>query len=150
MSVSAALPSLTTLSSSELVTDAVLLLSETFAPAAELPVVPLPESPHATRNRVNVSTDRMDAYLFIFSNVFLCFLAVTISRKISAGISPYRVFAIADGLIGLCVIGYAVYDIVTDTAFFAGIVGVMLLVVIFPATVLLLLADFLVWKRNCG
>lgn len=85
-----------------------------------------------------------------FSIVFLCFLAVTISRKISAGISPYRIFAIADGLIGLCVIGYAVYDIVTDTAFFAGIVGVMLLVVIFPATVLLLLADFLVWKRNCG
>ena len=85
-----------------------------------------------------------------FSIVFLCFLAVTISQKISAGISPYRIFAIADGLISLCVIGYAVYDIVTDTAFFAGIVGVMLLVVIFPATVLLLLADFLVWKRNCG
>lgn len=85
-----------------------------------------------------------------FSIVFLCFLAVTISRKISADISPYRVFAIADGLISLCVIGYAVYDIVTDTAFFAGIVGVMLLVIIVPTTVFLLLADFLVWKRNCS
>lgn len=34
-----------------------------FAPAAELP---LPESPQAARNSVNVNTDSIDTYLFIF------------------------------------------------------------------------------------
>ena len=81
-----------------------------------------------------------------FSVAFLCFLAVMIAAKISAAVSPYRVFAITAGLTGLCVTGYAIYDIATDAGFFAGIVGILLLAISIPITIVLLLADFLVWK----
>lgn len=81
-----------------------------------------------------------------FSIVFLCFLAVSISQKVSKNSSPYRVFAVADGLIGLCVAGYAIYDILTDTGWFAGVTGVILLVTVLPITLVLLLADLLVWR----
>ena len=81
-----------------------------------------------------------------FSIAFLCFLAVSISRRVKTDISPYRVFAVVDGLIGLCVAAYAVYDILTDTGWFAGMLGIVLLLLVLPITLVLLLLDFLVWK----
>ena len=81
-----------------------------------------------------------------FSIVFLCFLAVSISRRVKTDISPYRVFAVVDGLIGLCVAVYAVYDILTDTGWFAGMLGIVLLLLVLPITLVLLLLDLLVWK----
>ena len=81
-----------------------------------------------------------------FSIVFLCFLAVSISQRVNTDISPYRVFAVVDGLIGLCVAVYAVYDILTDTEWFAGMLGIVLLLLVLPITLVLLLLDLLVWK----
>lgn len=83
-----------------------------------------------------------------FSIVFLCFLAVSISRRMKKSISPYKVFAVVDGLVGLCVAAYAIYDIMTDTGWFAGLLGVLLLLLVVPITIVLLLADLLVWKMR--
>lgn len=77
------------------------------------------------------------------SIVFLCLMAVSISQRMNKNLSPYRVFALVDALIGLGVVLYAVYDILTDTGFWAGITGIVLLVTVLPMTLLLLLADFL-------
>lgn len=41
--------------------------------------------------------------------------------------------------------GYAIYDINTDTGWFAGIVGVLILCITIPVFAVLLLADFIVW-----
>ena len=81
-----------------------------------------------------------------FSIAFLGFLAITISQKTNKNLSPYRLFAIVDGIIGLCIVAYALYDILTDTGWFAGLTGLLLLIFAVPIVVILLLADYLVWK----
>lgn len=81
-----------------------------------------------------------------FLVLFLCFVAITFSKKRNKNMSPYRIFAIVDGLIGAGVLAYAVFDIVTDTGWFAGLVGVLLLIFVIPIILTLLLGDFLVWK----
>ena len=85
-----------------------------------------------------------------FSAAFLCFLAICLTRRLGKSISPYRVFAIADGLIALCVCVYAAYDIMTDTGWFAGLLGTLLLIFALPVLLLLLLADYLVWRIRKG
>lgn len=84
------------------------------------------------------------ALVAVFCSIgFLCLMAVSISQRMNKNLSPYRVFALVDALIGLGVVLYAVYDILTDTGFWAGITGIVLLVTVLPMTLLLLLADFL-------
>lgn len=91
----------------------------------------------------------ISALAAVFCSIALiCLLAVSISQRISRHVSPYRIFALTDGLIGLCAVLYAVYNILTDTGFFAGIAGVVLLVTVLPMTLLLLLADFLAFHIN--
>ena len=81
-----------------------------------------------------------------FFILFLCFLAITFSKKGNKNISPYRLFAIVDGVIGAGVLAYAVFDITTDTGWFAGVTGVLLLIFVMPIILILLLGDFLVWQ----
>lgn len=76
----------------------------------------------------------------------VCSLAVSIGRKFCRRTSPYLVFAGTDILIGICVAAYAVYDIQTDTGWFAGLLGTLLLIFVLPIVLVLLLADVLVWK----
>ena len=75
----------------------------------------------------------------------VCSLAVSIGRKLSKRTSPYLVFAAADILIGICVAAYAVYDIQTDTGWFAGLFGTLLLIFVLPITLVFLAADILIW-----
>ncbi|MGN0710460.1 MAG: hypothetical protein ACI4LO_01775 [Anaerovoracaceae bacterium] len=75
----------------------------------------------------------------------ICFISVAIIRKFNRSLSPYRIFAIADIFVGICVAGYAVYDILTSVGWFAGLLGVLLLIFVMPIVAALLLADFLVW-----
>lgn len=82
----------------------------------------------------------------VFSILFVCFLAVSITRKVNKSLSPYRVFAIADSFLGLCVSAYAVYNLLTDTGWFAGITGALLLMLVVPIILVLLLADLLVYR----
>lgn len=91
----------------------------------------------------------ISALAAVFCSISLiCFLSVCVSQRISRHISPYRVFALVDGLIGLCAVVCASHNILTDTGFFAGIAGVVLLVTVLPMTLLLLLADFLAFHIN--
>ena len=75
----------------------------------------------------------------------VCSLAVSVGRKFRKQASPYLVFAATDILIGICVAAYAVYDIRTDTGWFAGLFGTLLLIFVLPITLVFLLADILVW-----
>lgn len=81
----------------------------------------------------------------VFSLIFICFTAISIVQKLKKDISPFRIFALADGFVGLCVLAYAIYDIQTSTGWFAGLVGMLLLIFVIPIIIALLVADFLVW-----
>ena len=87
-------------------------------------------------------------FAITFSMIFLCFLTIAISKKIRPGLSPYRIFVLTDSTLGLCILGYALYDILTDTGWFAGLRGMLLLIFILPINLLLLLITFLIWKFN--
>ena len=82
----------------------------------------------------------------IWTNIFygIKFL-LCIFGKIKPKISPYRVFAITDIIMAALAVGYAIYDINTDTGWFAGIVGALILCITIPVFAVLLLADFIVW-----
>lgn len=76
------------------------------------------------------------------------FITAIVKQFLKRQASVYRIFAWTDGILTCCVILYAVYDILTDTGWFAGLFGVMLLVYILPVLLLLLLADYLIYKVN--
>ena len=76
----------------------------------------------------------------------ICSLSVSVGQAINKRISPYLIFAAADILIGLCVAAYAIYDIRTDTGWFAGLLGTLLLIFILPIVLVFLLADILIWR----
>ena len=75
----------------------------------------------------------------------VCSLAVSIGRAVNSKVSPYLVFAAADLLIAVCVAAYTVYDIQTSTGWFAGLLGVLLLISVLPIAAVFLLVDILVW-----
>lgn len=77
----------------------------------------------------------------------ICFLVTAIVRQIRPDVSGYKIFAWADGLIGAGVTIYAIYDIQTDTGWFAGLFGMLLLFLVVPVTVLLLIIDIVLYKR---
>ena len=85
-----------------------------------------------------------------FSIIFICYFVITICSAVAAKrgrkVSPYRIFAITDGIIGGIVAAYSVYDIMTDTGYFAGLVGVLLLIFVLPIVAVLLLGDFICWR----
>ena len=81
----------------------------------------------------------------LFTMLFVSFGVLTLARKLWKTVSPYRVFALVNGCIGLAVLIYAIYDIKTDTGWFAGLFGVMLLVFVLPFPAVLLVIDFAVW-----
>ena len=78
--------------------------------------------------------------------LFISFLAICIGEKLCRQFSPYRIFAIVNSCIGVCVAAYAIYDIRTSTGWFAGLLGAMLLIVVLPIIVVFLLADAILWK----
>ena len=86
----------------------------------------------------------------VFSIIFICYFVICICSVVVAKwgrvVSPYRIFAITDVIIGVCVAVYSVYDIMTDTGFFAGLVGTLLLIFILPIVAVLLLGDFICWR----
>ena len=57
--------------------------------------------------------------------------------------SPFLLFGIMNALFLLFMVGYGIYDILTDTGFMAGIMGFLCLVYVVPALAILLLADII-------
>ena len=65
----------------------------------------------------------------------VCSFAIAIMKQIKPDASKYKIFAWTDGLIGIGVIAYAVYDIMTSTGWFAGLLGMLLLMFVIPIKV---------------
>ena len=84
-----------------------------------------------------------------FSLLFICLLSVGVVKRMRKNISPYRVFAITDIVIGTGAFLYAVYDIITTagSAVFPGLTGWLLLFFVIPPALLLLLIDHVVYRK---
>ena len=75
----------------------------------------------------------------------ICLISCCAAQAINKRVSLYRIFAITDIVIGVAAVIYAVYDMNTDTGWFAGLLGLLILVAVIPIAVLLLITDFIVW-----
>lgn len=85
----------------------------------------------------------------ILSVVTVCLLVTAIIKRFATPqASVYKIFAWTDGVLTVGVILYAIYDLFTDTGWFAGLFGVILLVYIVPVLLVLLLLDFICCKVN--
>ena len=88
----------------------------------------------------------------VFSIISICLVVCCIARKINSQISLYKVFAIADIVLDLPSLGINRYDIRTDTGWFAGLLGALIMFMGMPVFAVLLLGDWVVWivnrKRN--
>lgn len=82
----------------------------------------------------------------------ICLISCCAAQAINKRVSLYRIFAITDIVIGVAAVIYAVYDMNTDTGWFAGLWGLLILVAVIPIAVLLLITDFIVWflKKKKG
>ena len=76
------------------------------------------------------------------------FIIAKILKKFAKKASPYLLFAIADIIIGLLILGFAIYDFNTAEGEFAGILGEMALLIGEPIVVVLLIIDIIVWFKS--
>ena len=76
------------------------------------------------------------------------FIIAKILKKFAKNASPYLQFAIADILIGLLILGFAIYDFNTAVGEFAGILGEMVLLIGEPIVVVLLIIDAIAWYMS--
>jgi len=75
-------------------------------------------------------------------------LGLCIAAKLNKSISSYRLFAVVNSIIGIGCVIFAIYDIRTDDGFMAGLLGYMILMFVVPFILLMLLIDYLFWKRK--
>ena len=73
-------------------------------------------------------------------------LAVIIVKSTGIKASPFLVFAIVDIVIGLIILGFAVYDFKSAVGEFAGILGELALVIGEPVVAIILIIDIVVWR----
>lgn len=84
----------------------------------------------------------------VTSILCICFLAIAIIKSINSNASGYKIFAWTDSLIGIGVLAYAIYDIVTATGWFAGLVGMLLIIFVIPVILVLLIIDYVLYRIN--
>lgn len=87
------------------------------------------------------------AAAIVSSILFVCLLAVCgvswMAARKAKKVSPYKIFAAADLLVGLLVAAYAVHDIVNAVGFFGGLLGALLLIFVMPVVAAFLVIDFI-------
>ena len=87
------------------------------------------------------------ATAIVSSILFVCLLAVCgvswMAARKGKKVSPYKIFAAADLLVGLLVAAYAVHDIVNAVGFFGGLLGALLLIFVMPVVAAFLVIDFI-------
>ena len=76
------------------------------------------------------------------------FIITKILKKFAKKACPYLLFAIADILIGLLILGFAIYDFNTAVGEFAGILGEMVLLIGEPIVIVLLIIDAIAWNMS--
>lgn len=86
----------------------------------------------------------------IYSAILLaCFLFTGAVKQIKETISTYCVFAVVNFVIGIGISIFSIYDIKINTdEWFGGLIGTVLLVFVIPFIILLLIIDFIVWKKS--
>lgn len=77
----------------------------------------------------------------VLSIISVCMCGVCLAKRFMKHTSPYRVFGIIDMMLEVLIVGYAIYDLMTDTGMFAGILGFLLLCYVAPIPVILLIVD---------
>lgn len=82
----------------------------------------------------------------VFVNFLFVWICTWITNKRGRESSAYRIFAIVDICIGLLIAAYAIWDIRTDSGWFAGFIGALLLVFVEPVVLVLLVADYIIWR----
>lgn len=82
----------------------------------------------------------------VSSILCICFTIIAIMKQIKPNVSGYKIFAWIDSIIGVGVGIYAVYDILTDKGWFAGLLGWLLVIFVIPVIVALLIIDFILYK----
>ena len=92
------------------------------------------------------------AAAIVSSILFVCLLAVCgvswLAARKGKNVSPYKIFAAADLLVGLLVAAYAVHDILTSVGFFGGLLGVLLLLFVMPVVAAFLVIDLILAVRK--
>lgn len=89
--------------------------------------------------------------LFVCVNLTVAtviFLIVAFIKKRLPDVSAYRIFTIVDGVVGTGILAYGIYDILTDTGWFAGLLGMLLLIFVVPVTVLMLVGNLIMYMWN--
>ena len=75
----------------------------------------------------------------------VCMGAVTVAGLFLKNRTGYAVFAVTDIILAMMTAAYAVYDIKTSTGWFAGLLGMLLLVFVLPVNGVYLLVDLIAW-----
>ena len=75
----------------------------------------------------------------------VCMGTVTLAGLFLKNRTGYAVFAVTDIVLALMTVAYAVYDIKTSTGWFAGLLGMLLLVFVLPVNGVYLLIDLIAW-----
>ena len=106
----------------------------------------------ATMIEVLFGAELNELYLLAFIGVTailtVCFFVLWITHKFAEHVSPYFVFALTVLIIAIIVIGYGIFNIMTDTGFFAGLLGMLLILFIVPVSVVLLAVDFILYRKS--
>ncbi|MDE5817797.1 MAG: hypothetical protein K2I07_00530 [Lachnospiraceae bacterium] len=77
----------------------------------------------------------------VLSIISVCLCGVCLAKRFMKHASPYKVFGIVDIMLEAVIVGYAIYDLMTDTGMLAGILGFLLLCFVAPIPVILLIID---------
>ena len=77
--------------------------------------------------------------------LWLCMGAVTLAGVFLKNRSGYAVFAVADLIVAAVILAYAIHDIRTDVGWFAGLLGMLLIIFVLPINAVLLAIDLIAW-----
>ena len=85
--------------------------------------------------------------------IALAIMVIIIFRIFRIKVSHFGVLAIVDILVGLFLLGFAIYDFKTSAGEFAGILGQLALIIGEPVVAGILIVDVIVWllyKKKTG
>lgn len=100
--------------------------------------------------RINISDfELISAFMVAVSTILcICFAVVGLVKQIRPEASAYKIFAVVDGLLGIGIAAFAVFDIMHDNGIFAGLLGYLLLVFVIPIILLLLIVDLVLYRKH--
>ena len=77
--------------------------------------------------------------------IVLSVAVILILKALKVKLSPFLIVAIVDIVLGLALVGFAIYDFHTSVGEFAGIFGQIALYICEPVIAVILIADWIAW-----